>query len=276
MNHNQTLENFREHNQTNTNTEGMVNMNNANASYQSEACPANAKAPPTTKRKRRNLSGKSDEEKRNERLIANRKAAYNCRMRKRILIEELQRQVVELTKKSMNLEEENKQLRQALLNSNQSDMMAQNQQQQQQQQQVLSHEQNLLSSGNCSVGGKVTTGNNSPCLLHNRNQGIHGTHHLMSNDTNTSLAELVVHKQLQAQNAMHMALLEYQRQSQAAIRHNELSRDASLPYMVGRGLNMDGNIISSLEQQQSGLDDGAHQQRHPYINMWNGEGWDDL
>jgi len=260
MNHNHTP--IKEQNPANTDTKEMVNMNSTNARYQSEACPANNEAPPTTKRKRRNLSGKSDEEKRNERLVANRKAAYNCRMRKRILIEELQRQVVELTKRSMNLEEENKQLRQALLSSNQSDMMIQNQQQQ-----VLGNEQNLLSSGNSSIGGQVPTGNNSPCLSHNRNQGIHGTNQLMSNDTNKSLAELVVHKQLQAQNAMHMALLEYQRQSQAAIRQNELSRDASLPYMVGRGLNMESNIISSLEQQQSGLDDGAHQQRHPYLNM---------
>ena len=61
----------------------------------------------STKRKRRDLSNKSEEEKRSERLVANRKAAYNCRLRKRILIEELQRQVVELTKKNLPLEDEN-------------------------------------------------------------------------------------------------------------------------------------------------------------------------
>ena len=54
-------------------------------------------------------ANKSEEEKRSERLpvVANRKAAYNCRLRKRILIEELQRQVVELTKKNLSLEDEN-------------------------------------------------------------------------------------------------------------------------------------------------------------------------
>lgn len=68
-----------------------------------------------TKRKRSDGSvKKSSEEKRKERLIANRRAAYNCRMRKRILIEELQRQVVELTRKNIAAEEENARLRVAM------------------------------------------------------------------------------------------------------------------------------------------------------------------
>jgi len=71
----------------------------------------------TKKRRRRDLSGKTEEEKREDRLAANRKAAYNCRLRKRILIEELQSQVVELTQKNIALEEENEQLKKALSGS---------------------------------------------------------------------------------------------------------------------------------------------------------------
>ena len=68
----------------------------------------------TKKRRRRDLSGKTEEEKREDRLAANRKAAYNCRLRKRILIEELQRQVIEISQKNNSLEKENAQLRKVL------------------------------------------------------------------------------------------------------------------------------------------------------------------
>jgi len=57
-----------------------------------------------TKRKRNETE---TEEKRKERLEANRIAAYKCRLRKQILIDELQKQVADLSKKVGCLQQEN-------------------------------------------------------------------------------------------------------------------------------------------------------------------------
>ena len=53
-------------------------------------------------------------EKHEQRRIANRKASVACRLRKKIFIHELQRQVLELTQKNSQFEEENETLRNML------------------------------------------------------------------------------------------------------------------------------------------------------------------
>ena len=58
-------------------------------------------------------SGDEDEEKREKRRVANRKASVACRLRKKIFITELQRQVSELTQRNAEIEEENVMLRKA-------------------------------------------------------------------------------------------------------------------------------------------------------------------
>ena len=55
--------------------------------------------------------GDDDEEKREKRRVANRKASVACRLRKKIFITELQRQVSDLSRRNNDIEEENTILR---------------------------------------------------------------------------------------------------------------------------------------------------------------------
>merc|ERR1719223_170612 len=63
------------------------------------------------KRPMQSSSDGEDEEKRERRRVANRKASVACRLRKKIFITELQRQVSELSRRNNEIEEENAILR---------------------------------------------------------------------------------------------------------------------------------------------------------------------
>merc|ERR1719276_613263 len=85
----------------------------------------------TKKRRSSSISsGDEDEEKRERRRVANRKASVACRLRKKIFINELQRQVSELTKRNAEIEEENAILRKAFEQKAAAEMQAQQQEQQ--------------------------------------------------------------------------------------------------------------------------------------------------
>jgi len=87
----------------------------------------------TKKRRSSNISisssGDEDEEKRERRRVANRKASVACRLRKKIFINELQRQISELTKRNAEIEEENALLRKAFEQKAAAERQTQQQQQ---------------------------------------------------------------------------------------------------------------------------------------------------
>uniref|UniRef100_A0A7S2KBW5 BZIP domain-containing protein n=1 Tax=Leptocylindrus danicus TaxID=163516 RepID=A0A7S2KBW5_9STRA len=184
-----------------------------------------------TKRKRSGSSvGKSAEDKRKERLLANRKAAYNCRMRKRILIEELQRQVVELTRKNIAAEDENARLRVAL-NMKPVDNTENHNEVLVEPSTINPSEFAGTHSRNTSSGSDYGTMSlNSGLAMSGPMNG--GYEHSCSSPGATvspSLQEIVMQRQLQATESLRAALMQYQ--------HNAML-DGSLalpqPQLVGR------------------------------------------
>jgi len=196
-----------------------------------------------TKRKRSGGSvSKSAEDKRKERLLANRKAAYNCRMRKRILIEELQRQVVELTRKNIAAEEENARLRVALNIKPVENTDNMNE--------VLvepstinasefagTHSRNT-SSGSDYSGGLVMS---SPM--------IGGYEHSCNSPgaaVSPSLQDLVMRRQLQATESLRAALMQYQQNAML-----EGSLAIPQPQLVGRRDSVGSLSHINLADQRS-------------------------
>ena len=199
----------------------------------------------STKRKRRDLSNKSEEEKRSERLVANRKAAYNCRLRKRILIEELQRQVVELTKKNLSLEDENVRLREAL---NLGPAMSTSPQV------PSSSETEIQSSSNSSECGSeqhysvISNSRGSPMM--SSQSSLNGTVNIAEIANANSVrqpcgyVDVVAQRQVQAHEAMQLALMRMRKSQQ---QHQEQCPPELQQHllMMGRRISTSSNTSSN-------------------------------
>lgn len=202
------------------------------------------------KRNRREVSNKSEEEKRAERLVANRKAAFNCRLRKRILIEELQRQVVELTKKTLSLEDENLKLREALnLGPSMSASPPVTETD------MLRYQSSSHSSESSSepLHNVICASNSSPIIPSpnsgngNLNGNLMNLNYMNHNQGNAgelcAYVDMAAQRQIQAHEVMQLALMRMQNiQQERAQQEQQMSSAmlsmsqsrSQLPYMTGR------------------------------------------